>query len=71
MATIHILHIPEKQARERAMKAFLGVRETWVSMRGNLFGVTTEHVQALEKEHIPFEYASKPPVNNAPAPSQL
>lgn len=70
MGTIHIIHIPDREARKRAFKAFLDIRETWVRFPGNRLGVTNEHVRALEKENIPFDYASKPPRNGTPTPIQ-
>jgi hypothetical protein len=67
---IHLIRIPDRNAREQAMDAFLVVRETWMSFRDNVFGVTTEHVQALEKQKIPFQYLSKAPGNGTPASVQ-
>jgi len=70
MMGIHLIHIPDRNARGRAIWAFLDVREAWMSFRGNVLGVTTEHVQALEKKQIPFQYLSKPPENGTAASFQ-
>jgi hypothetical protein len=70
MATIHLIHIPDRKAREQALREFLGVRETWVSFAGNILGVTNEHIQALVNKNIPFDYVSKTSPNGSTAPVQ-
>jgi hypothetical protein len=59
MASIHFIRIPDREARKQAIKAFMGVRENWVCFPGNLYGLTTEHVQALERDQVPFERIPK------------
>jgi hypothetical protein len=69
MGSIHLIRIPDKDARKRAIKAFLDIRDTWVSFPGNLLGVSSDHLEALKKSQIPFEdaYCSGP---NGHAPVQ-
>jgi hypothetical protein len=59
MASIHLIHIAERSARERALAEFLKVREPWVSFPQNVLGVTEEHVEALRRTGIRFDYVSK------------
>jgi hypothetical protein len=59
MGSIHLIRIPDKDARVRAIQAFLDVHEMWMSFPGDLFGVSGEHLAALTKSSIPFEDASK------------
>jgi len=58
MGSIHLIRIPERDDRKRAMQAFLDVREAWMGFPDNVFGVCSDHVEALKKCHIPFEDAS-------------
>ena len=55
MGSIHLIRIPDREARKRALKAFLDVRDAWMAFPDNLFGVCSEHVDALIKAQIPFE----------------
>jgi hypothetical protein len=55
MASIHLIRIADREARKRAIQAFLGVRESWMSFPDDLFGLSTTHVEALKNAHIPFE----------------
>ncbi len=66
MGSVHLIHIRDKDARKRAIEAFLNVRETWLSFPGNLLGVSSDHIEALKKAQIPFEDASQ----NGQAPVQ-
>jgi hypothetical protein len=59
MASIHLIHIGDRKARERALEEFLKVREPWVSFPKNVLGVTTEHIEALRNNSISFDYVSK------------
>lgn len=59
MGSIHLIRIPDKDARARAIQAFLDVREMWMSFPGELFGVSSEHVAALTRSKVPFEDVSK------------
>jgi uncharacterized protein (DUF433 family) len=57
MGSIHLIHIPDREARIRAIKAFLDVREAWMCFPDNLFGLCSEHLAALTRSQIPFEDA--------------
>ncbi len=57
----HLIRSVEKQARERALSAFRGVREARLRFPGHVMGVTDEHLRVLKMEKIPFEYLSKAP----------
>ena len=51
----------DREARKRAIKAFLGVRESWMSFPGDLFGLSSAHVEALKIAEVPFEEATASP----------
>jgi hypothetical protein len=55
MGSIHLIRIPDREARKRALQAFVGVRDAWMGFPDNLFGVCSEHVEALKQSQIPFE----------------
>jgi hypothetical protein len=55
MGSIHLIRIPDREARKRAIQAFLDVREAWMGFPDDLFGVCSEHVEALRRAQIPFE----------------
>jgi hypothetical protein len=55
MASIHLIRIADREARKRAIKTFLGVRESWMSFPGDLFGLSSAHVEALKNAQVPFE----------------
>jgi hypothetical protein len=57
MASIYLIRIAHREARKRAIKAFLGVRESWMSFPGDLFGLCSAHVEALKAAQVPFEEA--------------
>ena len=57
--SIHLIKIPEKGARMRALQVLIALQEGWVSMEGDHFGLSTRQVAGLEAEGIPFERASK------------
>lgn len=58
MPSIHLIRIPDREARKRAINAFLDVRESWMSFPGDLFGLSSAHVEALKTAKVPFEEAS-------------
>lgn len=57
-ASIHLIRIDDREARERAIKAFLDVRAEWLGFPGNVYGVSSDHIEALKKSGIPFQDAS-------------
>jgi hypothetical protein len=57
--SIHLIHIPDRKVRERALKELLKVRENLVSFPKNVLGVTDEHIGALKAMAIPFDYVSR------------
>jgi hypothetical protein len=58
-ASIHLIRIPDREARIPAFQTLVDLEEMWVRLRGNLFGVSTKQVEALEKNGIDFEWVSK------------
>jgi len=75
MGSIHLIRIADKEARKRAIAVFHGVQVTRVRLPGDIMGVTDEHIQALKKTNIPFQYVSKEPLHDqlpswAAAPSK-
>ncbi len=63
MGSIHLIRIRSKEAQVKAIGVFHDVPITRVRLPNNIMGVTDEHIQALKKAHIPFEYVSKEPVH--------
>jgi hypothetical protein len=63
---VHLIHIGDREERVRAMGAFLEVPESWVSLPGNVLGVTDKHIEALRQLNppVPFETATKAHVLN-------
>ena len=57
----YLIRIREQKNRERAIMAFLGVREGRVTLPGDIMGVSADHIEALKREGIPFTYVSKSP----------
>jgi hypothetical protein len=59
--TVHLIHIGDREERKRAMRAFVDVPENWVSLPGNILGVTSKHLDALRGLNPPvqFETATK------------
>lgn len=58
---LHLIRIREQKNRERAIMVFLRVPEARVTLPGNIMGVSADHIEALEREGIPFSYVSKSP----------
>jgi hypothetical protein len=56
---LHLIHIPDREARLRAIHVFLDVPAQRVRLPGNRMLVTSEHIKTLERENIPFEYLSQ------------
>jgi hypothetical protein len=52
---LHLIHIPDREARLRAIHVFLDVPAQRVRLPGNRMLVTSEHIKTLERENIPFE----------------
>jgi hypothetical protein len=61
--SIHLIRIPERQQRERAIEALLTTGEGWVSAPGNVFGLSSRQVKALEAAGVTFEWLSKAPAH--------
>jgi hypothetical protein len=57
----YVIRIVNERDQERALEAFLTVREAVHSVAEDEFVVTVEHLKALRREKIPFEDRSKPP----------
>ena len=70
LMSIHLIHIRDRETRERAIQEMLNVRESWVSFPKDVFGVTDEHIGALTNKGIPFDYVSKTPANATSTPLQ-
>jgi hypothetical protein len=56
-----MVRIPERKERERAFEVLLDVDEAWVSIPGNLYGLSSRQVKALQDGGIAFEWVSKAP----------
>jgi hypothetical protein len=69
MGSIHLIRIPDKQSRIRAIAAFENVPITRVRLPGDIMGVTDEHIAALKQANVPFEYVSKEPANGQGSPA--
>jgi hypothetical protein len=61
MGSIHLIRIRSKEAQVKAIGLFHAVPVTRVRLPNNIMGVTDEHIQALRKAKIPFEFISKEP----------
>jgi len=71
MAALHPIRIPDVEARKRAIMLFLDVPATRLILPGHDMVVTDEHIAALERAGIPFEYLSQAKANGTPqAPVQ-
>ncbi len=69
MGSIHLIRIPDKEARKQAIAVFREVSVTRVRLPGDIMGVTDEHIQALKKANIPFQYVSKEPIHGQGSPT--
>jgi hypothetical protein len=63
MGSVHLIRIPDEKDRIRAIGPLSEVQITRVRLPGDIFGVTDEHIEALKKANIPFQYVSKEPAN--------
>jgi hypothetical protein len=61
MGAIHLIGFDDREKRVRAIGAFRKVRQSYVRFPSDIFGVTNEHISALEKAKIPFLYVSREP----------
>ncbi|MCI0461131.1 MAG: hypothetical protein L0Z62_29635 [Gemmataceae bacterium] len=61
IAPIHLIRIPERTERVRAMEALVTSGETWVRVPGNVFCLTSRQLQAVQAKDIAFEWVSKAP----------
>ncbi len=55
---VHLIRIPEKEARKRAMVALGEVRIPYCGFTDFQMLVTNEHIEVLRREKIPFEVVS-------------
>ena len=62
-ASIHLIRIPDVESRKRAFHVLLATQESWVRIPGNVMGVSTRQLEALTRDHIPFDWVSKAPCN--------
>jgi len=56
---VHLIRIPDRKARELALKELLNVHENWVSFPKNVLGLTDAHISVLKNKAIPFDYVSR------------
>ena len=54
----HLIRIPDKQARQRAILALGEVREPYCGFTDYRMLVTNEHLEVLRREDISFEVVS-------------
>jgi hypothetical protein len=62
-ASIHLIRVADAEMRKRAFHILLATQESWVRLPGNVMGVSTRQVEALTREHLPFDWISKAPCN--------
>ena len=71
MAALHSIRIPNLEDRKRAIMLFLDVPATRLILPGHDMVVTDDHIAALKRAKIPFEYLSPTNANGTPqAPVQ-
>jgi hypothetical protein len=58
MVNIHLIRFPGREEHKRAIQVFLNVPATRLVLPGHRMAVTSEHIKALERENIPFEYVT-------------
>ncbi|MCI0380161.1 MAG: hypothetical protein L0215_21465 [Gemmataceae bacterium] len=58
-ASIHLLHIPDREARKRALQVLIDTNEMWLSLIGDKYGLSTAQVDALRRAKVPFICVSK------------
>jgi hypothetical protein len=63
MGSIHLIKFADKETRIRAIGVFRHVDVTRVRFPGDVMGVTDEHIEALRKANVPFQFVSKEPPN--------
>jgi hypothetical protein len=68
MGSVHLIKFPDRESRVRAIGVFRDVQVTRVRFPGDIMGVADEHIQALTKANIPFQYVSKEPANGKGSP---
>jgi hypothetical protein len=61
--SIHLIRIAAREARERAFRTLLDTDEMWVRFPGDVMGVSSRQVEALQKHCIPFDWVSKTPAD--------
>jgi hypothetical protein len=59
MAGMHLIRFAKPEDRQRAIMVFLDVPATRLVLPGHDMVVMNAHIDALERENIPFEYLSK------------
>src|SRR5262245_52155446 len=59
MAMVHLIRFPSPEERRRALRVFLDVPATRVVLPGHEMAVTPQHIEALERAQIAFEYVSR------------
>jgi len=58
METTYYIRIPNQDDRVKAIGVFLEIPSPRSRFPDNVMGVTLAHIQALQREGIPFEMAS-------------
>jgi hypothetical protein len=69
MGSPHLIKIPTHADRVRAQEVFRQVRLPRVRLPGDVMGVADEHVEALKKANIPFQWISKEPTDGHGSPA--
>lgn len=57
--SIHLIKIPERDARVRALRVLIALEEGFVRMHDYYYGLSSRQVAGLEAEGIPFERMQK------------
>src|SRR5688500_12633847 len=73
MTNVQLIHIDDREDRKRAIRAFLDVPESWASFPGNVLGVTSKHIEAMQRlvPPVKFESAKKAHLNGQKPTVQL
>jgi hypothetical protein len=64
MAFAYLIRIAKRKDRERAIEAFLQVRQSRQVFPDHRMLVTNEHIEVLRREEIPFEDLTELPSDN-------
>jgi hypothetical protein len=67
MSATHLIRFPNQKEHRRAIEALLEVPLEYLALPGPQFVLTQEHIKALEKAKVRFEYLSRTAPNGTQA----